>query len=473
MNLLCPACHTPLPATTGSVVSCPACSAEVDVTGAGTIAGRPRFVAEVDRSGTTLAGYRIGARLGGGGMGTVYRATTADGTEVAMKLLAPALAQNPALVSRFAREITTLARLDHPAIVRVLAHGSEDGIPWFAMELVSGSDLRARLARGALARLETAAIFARLLAALEHAHQAGIVHRDLKPANVLLAPEGARLADFGVARWDAAALTGSEALTRLTETAAVIGTLPYMSPEQRRGGEVDRRSDLFSVGVMLYEAATGALPQGAFPPPSELNAAYGARFDRLVQRLLQPEPARRPASAEEAAAALDLALAARAVRGARVAAQAAALLAVLAGAGLGGRAWLRHEARAKADPVAIKGAVARNALPRPQVNVPDSPIVSAPDAGAAVAQQRAPETPSVEQLDAGKRKLLADEKRLKVRAQIKAKVSGGSTNFKKSAFPSKKGLSKEDLDLRAGTKDFGVNAKEGPPRKRDLMLKAE
>ena len=122
----------------------------------------------------------------------------------------------------------------------------------------------------------------------------GVVHRDLKPANLLLAPDGARLADFGVARWDAEVLAGSDALTRLTETAAVIGTLPYMSPEQRRGGAVDRRSDLFSTGVMLYEVSTGALPQGAFPPPSALNRAYGRAFDRLVLRLLQPDPARRP-----------------------------------------------------------------------------------------------------------------------------------------------------------------------------------
>src|SRR5256885_11546668 len=104
------------------------------------------------------------------------------------------------------------ARLDHPAIVRVRAHGAVDGIPWFAMDLVDGTDLRARLTRGPLPPPETAAIFARLLAALAFAHEAGVVHRDLKPANLLLAPDGARLADFGVARWDAEVLAGSDAL---------------------------------------------------------------------------------------------------------------------------------------------------------------------------------------------------------------------------------------------------------------------
>jgi hypothetical protein len=350
VNLLCPACHTPLPTGGAAVVSCPGCSAEVDVTRAGTIAGRPRFVPEIDRTGTTVGGYQIRARLAGGGMGTVYRAAGADGKQVALKFLSPALAESAETAARFAREIVTLARLDHPAIVRVLAHGTEEGIPWFAMELVDGSDLRARIARGALPPDETAAIFARLFAALAHAHAAGVVHRDLKPANVLLASDGARLADFGVARWDAEALTGGEVLTRLTETAAVIGTLPYMSPEQRRGGTIDRRSDLFSAGVLLYEVATGALPQGAFPPPSEISPAYGRAFDRLVMRLLQPDPARRPASAIEAATALAGALRRRGPVSLRAGARAAALAAVLAGVGLGGRAFLRRPTAATAGP---------------------------------------------------------------------------------------------------------------------------
>ena len=106
--------------------------------------------------------------------------------------------------------------------------------------------------------------------------------------------DGARLADFGIARFEAEMLAGTM-VTRLTETAAVLGTLPYMSPEQRRGGAIDRRSDLFSAGVMLYEAATGVVPQGAFAPPSHLNGAYGRAFDRIVMQLLQADPARRPA----------------------------------------------------------------------------------------------------------------------------------------------------------------------------------
>ena len=377
MNLLCPACHTPLPPASAAVVSCPGCSAEVDVTRAGTVAGKPRFVPEVDRTGTTVSGYRITARLAGGGMGTVYRATGSDGKPVAIKFLSPALAQNSEVVARFAREIAMLARLDHTAIVRVRGHGAVDGIPWFAMDLVDGTDLRARLARGALPPPETAAIFARLLAALAFAHDAGVVHRDLKPANLLLAPDGARLADFGVARWDAEVLAGSDALTRLTETAAVIGTLPYMSPEQRRGGAVDRRSDLFSTGVMLYEVATGALPQGAFPPPSALNRAYGRAFDRLVLRLLQPDPARRPSSADEAAVSLAAALQPRAARLIRYAARAAVLVAVVAGAGAGGRA-LRSSSSTEPSKGAKEVPSSPYAVPKAKVALPPTPTPMPP-----------------------------------------------------------------------------------------------
>jgi serine/threonine protein kinase len=365
LNLLCPACHTPLPSPADGVVTCSSCAAEVDVTRAGTLAGRPRFVPEIDRAGTEVGGYRVETRLGGGGMGTVYRAIAADGGKVALKFLSPTLANSPDVVARFAREIETLTRLSHPAIVSVLAHGVEDGIPWFAMPLVEGSDLRARIAAGALPPRETAAVFARLFAALAHAHARGIVHRDLKPANVLLADDGARLADFGIARFEAESLAGT-LVTRLTETAAVIGTLPYMSPEQRRGGAIDRRSDLFSAGVLLYEAATGTLPQGAFAPPSEASPAYGRAFDRLVIQLLQADPARRPASAEAAAGALAAALAPRSRRRLAVTASLAALATMAVGATLGGRALVDRGAAAKKE----KTATAALVQPTPPVETP-------------------------------------------------------------------------------------------------------
>jgi serine/threonine-protein kinase len=374
-----------LPADADAVVTCSTCAAEVDVTRAGTISGRPRFVPEIDRTGTDVGGFRIEARLGGGGMGTVYRAAGADGANVAIKFLSPSLADNPDVVARFAREIDLLARLDHPAIVRVLAHGTHDGTPWFAMALVEGSDLRARIGTGALPPAETAAVFGRLFAALAHAHERGVVHRDLKPANVLLGSGGAQLADFGIARLEAEMLTGPM-VTRLTETAAVLGTLPYMSPEQRRGGAIDRRSDLFSAGVMLYEAATGALPQGAFAPPSELNRAYPRAFDRIVTQLLQADPARRPTSAAEVAAALAAALSPRRRRPVALALSGGALALLLVGGTLGARLMLHDRDARRAGKESL--ATAAPETPRQ----PAAPAKTAPQPPAT------PEPPSLSTL---------------------------------------------------------------------------
>jgi len=380
MNLLCPACRTPLPesavAAADPVVTCPACAAEVDVSRAGTQAGRPRFVPEIDRTGTAIGGYRVEALIGGGGMGTVYRALAPDGAPVALKVLSQALGATPAFVARFAREVETLAHLDHPAIVRVLANGTEDGVPWFAMELVDGPDLKSRLSAGPLPPDEVSAIFARLFDALDHAHARGVIHRDLKPANVLLAAAGAKLADFGIARFETGALTRSQAVTRLTETAVVIGSLPYMSPEQKRGAPVDGRSDLFSAGVMLYEAATGMIPQGAFSPPSQLEPRFGRAFDELVMRLLHPDPARRPASAADARRALAAVGAPRRLKTLAVRTAVAGALAFAAlVATLGGWTALRRGGGATREPSLAKTAqVAAKEAPAAAV-----PVVATPD----------------------------------------------------------------------------------------------
>ena len=286
-------------------MACPRCALQVDVTAIGTVAGKPRFVPEIDRAGQTVGGYRVEARLGAGGMGTVYRAVpAAGGRPVALKFLSDPLGADPDLRGRFAREVKVMRGLSHPGIVRVLGDGEADGLPWFAMELLAGSDLGARIKRGSLGPAEIAALFPPLLDALAHAHRANLVHRDLKPANVLLDTRGApRLADFGIAR-----PVGEAALTRLTETSAVLGTLAYMAPEQRTGADVDARADLFSVGVMLYEAVTGRVPLGAFPPASRAARGFSRAFDRVIERLLAPDPDARFASAEDAKRALTAAL---------------------------------------------------------------------------------------------------------------------------------------------------------------------
>ncbi|HMF40247.1 MAG TPA: serine/threonine-protein kinase [Polyangia bacterium] len=287
------------------IVACPRCALQVDVTAIGTVAGPPRFAPEIDRTGQTIGGFQVESRLGAGGMGTVYRAVPeAGGKAVALKFLSAPLGADADLRGRFAREVKVMRDLAHPGIVRVLADGQCDGLPWFAMELLTGSDLGARIKRGPLGAAEVAALFPPLLDALAHAHRANLVHRDLKPANVLLDTRGApHLADFGIAR-----PVGEAALTRLTETAAVLGTLAYMAPEQRAGGDVDARADLFSVGVMLYEAVTGRVPLGAFPPASRVARGFSRAFDRVIERLLAPDPEARFASAEEAKRALIAAL---------------------------------------------------------------------------------------------------------------------------------------------------------------------
>jgi serine/threonine protein kinase len=272
------------------------------------VVGKPRFVAERSWTGAELPGLVVEEVIGAGGMGTVYRARSTQEGEgrLAVKFLSPGLAGEPELVARFWREVALLETLDHPAIVKVKSHGERDGLPWFAMELVEGPTLAVRLSKGPLAIEEARAIFTRLLEALAHAHGHGVVHRDLKPANVLLAADGARLADFGIARLDMAAFTRK---TQLTRTDAIIGTFPYMSPEQRAGRPVDVRSDLYSVGVMLYEALAGERPEGAFPALHQRRPEVPARLDPVVRRLLQPEPGARFASAAETKRALEAAFA--------------------------------------------------------------------------------------------------------------------------------------------------------------------
>jgi serine/threonine-protein kinase len=335
MQLLCPACHAPLAAAAAgqTAVSCSGCALEVDLSRLGTVAGRPRFVPERDRTGTVVADWQVQRFLGAGGMGQVYRAERsgpAGPQAAALKFLSAGLAGEADVRARFSREVKLLETLEHPAIVRVTASGEEDGVPWFAMTLIDGPSLRARLNRGTLALDEVRAVFGRVLAALEHAHARGVVHRDLKPANVLLAAEGAVVADFGIARMADALAAGR---TQLTDTAAVLGTVAYMSPEQRAGAALDHRSDLFSLGVMLYEALTGTLPQGAFAPPSALRPELGTRLDAVVLRLLRPQPSDRFASAAQVGLALEGALAP--ARWPRRMALSAAAASVIAGAGGG------------------------------------------------------------------------------------------------------------------------------------------
>ncbi|HYH97750.1 serine/threonine-protein kinase [Hyalangium sp.] len=290
MNFLCPACRTPLPGA-AAVATCSGCGVEVDLVRAETAPGTARLSPEVDLSGEQLGGLSLKQRLGSGGMGTVYEAEGSLGP-CAVKVLSAMVAAEPAVRVRFRREAEALRKIQHPAVVRVLAEGEERGFCWYAMERVEGPDLRTKLAEGPLSAPEVEGLARRVLSALSAVHAHGFVHRDVKPSNLLLAKDGAKLCDFGIARLDGA--------TTLTASAALIGSLRYMAPEQQRLGRADARSDLYALGLVLYEALAGGIPGERPLPPG-----VPRRLRALLARLLADKPEERPASAAAALKLLD------------------------------------------------------------------------------------------------------------------------------------------------------------------------
>jgi len=264
--------------------------------------------------GTLVADrYKVVGALGRGGMGHVYRAEHVGlHKEVALKVLgAPGVDQ---LAARFEREAHAIARLDHPGCVRVLDYGAAGGAPYLAMELLEGPTLAAELRGQVLFSTARAVAVARaLLGALAHAHGRGVLHRDLKPDNVILAAGGARpvLIDFGLASVRDAG--------PLTATGMCIGSPSYIAPERLAGEQHTERSDLYAVGVILYELLAGAPPfLGGSPeeimrqvlerPPRPLRASrddVSAPLDAIVRRALARDPARRYADADEMRTALD------------------------------------------------------------------------------------------------------------------------------------------------------------------------
>jgi Tol biopolymer transport system component len=228
-------------------------------------------------AGSKLGPYEIVGPLGAGGMGEVYRArdTRLDRT-IAIKILPAQFSTDPVRKQRFEREAKTISSLNHPHICVLHDVGSQDGVDYLVMECVEGETLAKRLEKGALPLEQVLRIGSQIADALDKAHRAGIVHRDLKPGNIMLTPTGAKLLDFGLAKPAAppasvATLTGAATQTTpMTEEGAIVGTFQYMSPEQVGGKELDGRSDIFSLGAVLYEMLTG---QRAFPGKSQLSVA--------------------------------------------------------------------------------------------------------------------------------------------------------------------------------------------------------
>jgi ketosteroid isomerase-like protein len=256
--------------------------------------------------GAEIAGCRIEAVAGRGGMGIVYRATQLSlGRPVAVKLIAPDRAGDPGFRERFERESRVAAAIDHPNVIPVYAAGEESGHLYLVMRYVKGTDLQGLLARERrLPADRVAAIGLQIGAALDAAHAVGLVHRDVKPANVLLGGEHAYLADFGLSQQ-----IGTEA--RLTSTGQWIGTADFMAPEQFTGEEVDARADVYALGCVLYNAICGEVPypRGTVPatmlahmhddPPRPTTVAGDVPdgFDRVVARALAKDPEDRYPSA--------------------------------------------------------------------------------------------------------------------------------------------------------------------------------
>jgi hypothetical protein len=215
--------------------------------------------------------YRVGELIGAGGMGRVYRATDpALGRSIALKILPPELVSDPERLRRFVQEARSASALNHPHIVSIFEIGvvaRADGPPlhFIAMELVDGETLRARTRRGPMPLAEAVDVFAQIADALARAHEAGIVHRDLKPENLMVTRDGyAKVLDFGLAKLQSAPVPAAEAAqeTTLAQTRAgiMLGTPAYMSPEQVKGEALDARSDVFSLGAVLYEALASRHP---------------------------------------------------------------------------------------------------------------------------------------------------------------------------------------------------------------------
>ena len=271
-------------------------------------------------SGTKLGPYEILSPLGAGGMGEVYRARdTRLDRDVAIKVLSGHFVSTPSLKERFDREARTISQLSHPNICRLYDVGSQDGSDYLVMECLEGETLADRLVRGPLPIEEVLRYGAQIADALDKAHQQGVIHRDLKPGNIMLTKSGAKVLDFGLAKQaqannaSASVLTAMTAGKPLTVEGTIVGTYQYMAPEQIEGSEADTRSDIFALGCVLYEMATGkrafagktqasviASILATDPPPlSRVAPMTPPALERLVRSCMAKEREERIQSAHD------------------------------------------------------------------------------------------------------------------------------------------------------------------------------
>jgi two-component system LytT family response regulator len=268
--------------------------------------------------GSNIAHYRVVSRLGEGGMGAVYLADDRRlGRRVALKVLPPNVAADPERMQRFEQEAKLASALTHPNVAYIYEIGEEDGLHFLAMEYVEGEPLSVRLSRGSLTFSGLLSVGIQVADALDDAHSKGIVHRDIKPSNLMLTPRGhVKVLDFGLAKLETSNHRRGDHVQEtqvMTSAGVVMGTVAYMSPEQALGRDVDHRTDLFSLGVVLYEMATARLPFPGSTPSETMARILGsqpdaiARFnydvpeglDRVVRKCLEKDRERRYQSARE------------------------------------------------------------------------------------------------------------------------------------------------------------------------------
>jgi len=267
------------------------------------------IIKEQDLTGKNLSNYKILSKLGKGGMATVYKAHELSlNRVVALKVLSPRLSEDTEFIKRFQREAQAAAKLNHPNIVQIYAIGEEKGIHYFAMEYIKGKTLaQIKNEEGILTAARAIPIIRQVAEALGEAHKVGLVHRDIKPSNIMIDASGrAKVTDFGIA-------FVAEAKTKLTREGSIIGTPEYLSPEQCEGKSLDGRSDIYSLGVTLYEMLSGKTPyeadtpvsmlmkivQGNFLPLNQVNPNVPLPAQKMIEKMMQTDTQKRYANVDE------------------------------------------------------------------------------------------------------------------------------------------------------------------------------